>query len=146
MSWYYKIETYMLHIKHSYNENTTICKKIIGKNFKKKMNKNWLSNGKMRHEKLWDKKWSIDVFWKYHETDSQWKNFVCIKDTFQKIFRKMEDSSRYFDWNFGKTSKEHRHKLFLMYVPKKYYNWTHTKITKSTHNKKYYQLYPHKRL
>ncbi len=108
------------------------------------MNKNWLSNGKMRHEKIEIKNEGIDVFWNYHEIDRQWKNFEFTKDTFQKIFWKMQDFSKYFGWHFWKTWKEHGHKSFLMYGPKKYYNYTHTKNYKSTYHKKFFQLYPHK--
>ncbi len=75
----------------------------------------------------------IGVFENYHNTDREWKKskrVMCTKDTFQKIFWKIEDFSRYLDWNFGETMKEYEHTSFSMYEPQK----------------NYYQLYPQKTL
>ncbi len=89
------------------------------KKFKKKINKNWPTNEKMNHEKIMSCKINAFVCFKHTITqkDSE-KIFVTTKDTFQKIFWKMENFSRYFGWIFEILEKLWLTWIDFMYVPK----------------------------
>ncbi len=89
------------------------------KKLKKKMNKNWPTNEKINHEKIMSYKMKAFVFFENTmiQTDSE-KIFVTTKETFQKIFWKMENISRYFGWIFEILEKLRLTGIDFMYVSK----------------------------